>query len=439
MMRKRFLFYIILVALTYLGMEAISYGAYFVKHGAPFTFAKIQTQHDTSLGSAKVTDEKGNFRVEDGIGTRIVHPFVGFVIDPSTKLRNITVDPIEQFPEGQCTVNPHGFVGNPAFPVRKPSTITIVIVGGSVSNQFNCTMRDRLIAALKQSPAYKDKDISVIGLGVGAHHQPQQLMALNYYLSQGGQYDILLNIDGANEAFVPAVMAQNNIYPSYPLFWKQFISSFDNKEIRLIGAITFYQDVKQRLARVLDIAPYSITVNVVWSMLDKITDGRIQQARIAMNAAAVDKVNGKSFYWAGPNEEIKDLTEFSVNLWLNSSIQLAKISKANDATYLHFLQPNIHVRDSKEFSEKERNIIENLPSYIPPDTTDLITRTYKIMGSKGSIITNAGGHFYDLSPLFKNEKGTVYIDGAGHLTKLGNEILADFMAEQIMKGWKIGI
>lgn len=430
-MRKRFLFYTILLGLTYLGMEAISYGAYGVRHGTAFTFAKIQIQKDASIGSEKVKDAKTNFRIEDGIGTRIVHPFVGFVLDPSTTLRNITVDPIAPLSAEQCKINAHGFVGEPAFPARQPSTITVVIVGGSVSNQFYCTARDRLIAALKQSPKYKNKEIHMIGLGVGAHHQPQQLMALNYYLSQGGEFDILINIDGFNEVFVPTVMVQNHMYPSYPLFWNQFISSFDNQEIRLVGAITFYQDLKQRLAQVLDVAPFSITLNVAWSMLDEVLDGRIQHARIALNPGA-DKASGKSFHWAGPNEEIKDLTDFSTNLWLRSSIQLARISKANGAAYFHFLQPNLHVRNSKPLSEKERNIIEHLPVFIPADTTDLITRTYPILSSKGSAIDNAGGHFYDLSQLFKHEEGTVYIDAGGHLTKLGNEIMTDFIAEQIL-------
>lgn len=430
---KKVYFTVATVLLLYTSIETLSFCVYYFQTGEFASPGKLNSQRKNYLISKSSAGEKSNFRIEDGIGTRVVHPYIGFVNEPNSKLRNITVDPIEPLPIGQCAVNSYGFVGDPPFPTKSSDKITIVLVGGSVSNQFNCTAGTYLISKLKESSSFKGKEINIIGLGVGAHHQPQQLMAVNYYLSQGGEYDFLINIDGFNEIFVPFVMAKNNMHPSYPLFWKQFIADFDSNEIRQIGRIEFLLDLKNFLAKAANFTTYSITSNVLWSFLDQIIDGSLSKSRITLTSAIKEKQQKKSFSSLGPDADYGDLDEFSANLWSRSSIQLAKISDANRAKYFHFLQPNIHVRGSKNLSEKERTIMSNLPVFIPPETTNLISKAYALLGARGGEISKSGGHFSNLSMLFKHEKGSVYIDAGGHLTPLGNSIMADYIAYTIIK------
>lgn len=429
---KKFYFTITFV-LLYFTIEFISFCAYFFHYSQSINLAKLYSQRKTYLQGKIVAGEVSNFRIEDSIGTRVIHPYIGFVLDPTTKIRNITVDPIQELPEGLCAINPFGFVGDPAFPTKSPEKVIILIVGGSVSNQFNCNAGTQLITKIKKSSFYSNKEFSIIGLGVGAHHQPQQLMAVNYYLSQGGEYDILINIDGFNEIFVPFVMSQNKMHPSYPLFWNQFTSNFDNNQIRLIGRIEFLLDLKQSLMKTANFLTYSITANVIWSFLNQIIDNRISESRILLNSIADEKLQKKSFSSFGPSANFGNLNNFAINLWVKSSIQLAKISVANHTQYFHFLQPNIHVMNSKSFSKNENSIMDNLPVFIPPETTNLISANYPLLEIRGSEILAAGGYFSSLSMLFKNEKGTTYIDAGGHLTPLGNTLLADFIANAIIE------
>jgi hypothetical protein len=431
-MPKKALFYVLLLGALYLCMEVLSYGMYWIAKGERFSFTRIRAQQVEVAGYEKLKVGDSTFRKEDGIGFRVVHPYVGFVLDPVGPIRNISVDPIQPLTSDQCVINAHGFTGDPAFLKKQDGVVNIIITGGSVSSQFYCLARDRLISALKQSGRYKNKTIRIVGLGVPAHHAPQQLMAVNYYLAHGGEFDILINIDGFNEMFVPGVMAQNHMYPSYPLFWNQFLSPFTSEKIKLVGSIMFYQDLRQSLASGFSYVDFSVTASSLWSLVDGAITTKIQRARVALNAAD-ESDDLKSFHWAGPREPVENIETFSKGLWFRSSLQLARIARANGASYFHFLQPNIHVRNSKPLSEKERNIIDHLPVFIPPETTDMITRAYPILTKHGQGIAVAGGYFYALTSLFQNEKRTVYIDAGGHLTPLGNNLMADFIGQQISR------
>ena len=40
-------------------------------------------------------------------------------------------------------------------------------------------------------------------------------------------------------------------------------------------------------------------------------------------------------------------------------------------------------------------------------------------------------YFFNASYIFKNNKEDIYVDGAGHFNKMGNEILASFIINEI--------
>src|SRR4030095_3931354 len=70
--------------------------------------------------------------------------------------------------------------------------------------------------ALKQSPYFAGKELVLLSFAAGAYKQPQQLLILNYFLSIGQQFDMVLNIDGFNETAVAALNNRAGIDISMP-------------------------------------------------------------------------------------------------------------------------------------------------------------------------------------------------------------------------------
>ncbi len=72
--------------MLYFTVEAISL-CIFLHFGEIANISRFQSLRNSYLLSKMAVGEKSNFRIEDGIGTRIVHPYIEFVYDPSTKIK----------------------------------------------------------------------------------------------------------------------------------------------------------------------------------------------------------------------------------------------------------------------------------------------------------------------------------------------------------------
>jgi hypothetical protein len=308
------------------------------------------------------------------------------------------------------------------------NTINIVMLGGSVATQLFCLSRNTLIDTLKLSSNLKNKTIRIVGLGIGAYRQPQQLMAVNYYLAHGGEFDILINVDGFNEAHFPSRMMGKNMFPSYPFRWNQYLSSFNTNQIKEIGKIALYQRIKQRLVVIFDYVNFSVTANVLWAFLDGLLNRKINEAHLHLDKA-LEKGDAKSFHISGPNEPVEDIVNFSVDIWVRSSHQLANLAKMNGASYFHFIQPNVHIKNSKELTDKEKSLAKNLSLYFNPE---MLNTVYPIFSKKGQELKKYGTHFYDLTYLFKNEKQDIQVDACCHYNQVGNDIMAKFIGQKII-------
>jgi len=421
------LFSSILVIFLYLCIEVASFGVYSLKKGTVFSFDKIANEKE-AVGNIDKTKIDSNYAIPGGIGTRVIHPYMGFVYEPGKLLYNIAIQPKKSFESSQCKVNKHGFTGEPVFLKKEENTLNIVMLGGSVANQLFCLSRNTLIDTLKLSSNLKNTTIRIVGLGIGAYRQPQQLMAVNYYLAHGGEFDILINVDGFNEAHFPNLMMGKNMFPSYPFRWNQYISSFNTNQIKEIGKIALYQRIKQRLSVIFDYVNFSVTANVLWSFLDGLLNTRIYKAHQYLEKTLEEK-DAKSFHMFGPNEKLENIVNFSVDIWFRSSHQLANLAKMNGASYFNFIQPNIHIKNSKKLTDDEKNLVKNLsPDFNP----ELLNTIYPIFSKKGQELKKYGTHFYDLTYLFKNEKQDIHVDACCHYNQVGNDIMANFIGQKII-------
>ena len=107
-------------------------------------------------------------------------------------------------------------------PIQKKhkDKLIVGVTGGSVAFFLSMKGRDALVKELQKHSKFAKKKIEIVRIALGGFKQPQQLMTLNYLLSIGSEFDIVINIDGFNEAALPlSDNVPRNIFPFYPRNW----------------------------------------------------------------------------------------------------------------------------------------------------------------------------------------------------------------------------
>ena len=89
---RKILFPLILLIFIYLCIEIASFGVYSLKKGTVFSFDKIANEKE-AVANIDKTKIDSNYAIPGGIGTRVIHPYMGFVYEPGEPLYNIAVQP----------------------------------------------------------------------------------------------------------------------------------------------------------------------------------------------------------------------------------------------------------------------------------------------------------------------------------------------------------
>jgi hypothetical protein len=110
----------------------------------------------------------------------------------------------------------------------------------------------------------------------------------------------------------------------------------------------------------------------------------------------------------------EDYALASVKIWEASSNFLYINLKARNIYYIHVLQPNQYVTDSKIYSKLELEKSLDSEIYGSP-----IKKYYHLLNSKNLKTKN----FIDERMLFKNLSETIYMDNCCHMNNLGMYLL----------------
>jgi len=408
---KKILFYFIIFVLMYILIELFSLATYFFIKGKIFSFSEIRNC-DFSTQSIPICLEPQN-----------IHPYVGFVTTLGKR-------------EG---ISDFGFTGSES-PIQKESDDKVIvgIFGGSVAARFYFQGRIKLEEELRKSLFFRDKKFIFLNFGMGGYKQPQQLMILNYILAHGGHLDIVINLDGFNDIVLPVVdNIPHNVYPFFPRAWH--LRASDVKEPDALGMIAKIVSLKEKRERLVILflkTPfrYCIAANLAlkWYcnryLLQKINHYRLQLLRHKGNRKHSYSVTGPAFHY----ENEHDMYVHIANFWKNCSFQMCKICTANNIYYVHFLQPNQYVPNSKIIKEEERKIaVKDGHIYRKP-----AAKGYPYLRKAGRELQDRGVSFHDLTMIFANIEEPLYIDNACQLNKKGNEIIAEKIAEIIIEAQK---
>jgi hypothetical protein len=113
--------------------------------------------------------------------------------------------------------------------------------------------------------------------------------------------------------------------------------------------------------------------------------------------------------------------------WLRASQLMAQLAARHGARYFHLLQPSQYY-GGREFSPQEARIALHPKSRFRPG----IEKIYPLLQQRGERLVAQGIPFLDATPLFDTTPDPVYSDHCCHYNQHGNDLLADYLAEQLL-------
>ncbi len=367
--------------------------------------------------------------------TEILHPYMGFVVDFHD----------DACPDiGFCDDRMRGYqplLMGRDFLEAAPDRAIVAVTGGSFAyGVANNSTTGKIEEALASIPELQGKQIFVYTLAMGGFKQPQQLFALQYYLTMGAHFDMIINIDGFNEIVLPQV--ENLPFgtnPFFPRVWHTRVrSGMENYQAKMIQSTKFYLSMERaNLAKTTnrDITRRSAVRGLIWKLQDRSLQKGIAEAETAYLAAAKSKpIISSRMITAGTNFPRDDeqwvLTQLA-EFWRRSSEMMSEVAKAHDIPYYHFLQPNQYVDNSKPMGQEERAAAFLEGSSITPPYAAAARKGYPHLISSGQTLHRFGVAYRDLTMMFSDNEEVLYRDACCHLNTRGYDYVIDEIVEYI--------
>jgi len=394
-----------LIVLITLEISPYIIGSFFLSEG--YSRKEIQADLQQQIKSIDTFEDIVKENRDGYLSEHIVHPYLGFIHTSDSYY------------------NEYGFPLNPPILKSSDSTINICITGGSVAKQLFQFSGDDLIHQLNSYPRFSNKKIKLVTLSLGGFKQPQQLLALNYFLSLGAEYDYVINIDGFNEVVLP--FSDNlpfHIFPSFPRHWNVYSRKVLDKNISiLLGKQTFLLEKQQLRAKNFSnlVFRYSNFGLFIWKIKDLESSLKITDIETGLrNALSNTKLELQT---SGPDYSIHDTASFfleQVEYWSQCSRQMDALADRFGFNYLHFLQPNQYYEGSKTLTREELETAYESGEFAYKEAVMI---AYPMLVRKGKSLTRDGVNFTDLTQLFAKEKATVYSDKCCHFNKKGYDAI----------------
>lgn len=361
--------------------------------------------------------------VAPGVGSeQRLHPYFGFVI---------TTKPTQD-------VNNHGFAAAPhdyPFVRQNQDQVLIGVFGGSVAAGFVRDGQERLIERLQQDPAFQGKEIVLLSFAQGGYKQPQQLLTLDYYLTIGQELDMVINLDGFNEV---ALSSRNNTFgmdismPSsdHMMALVNLVdqSTLSDDRIAALARIMAGKAQLERIGQRVGNARLASTW-FLWQQILRIRSASLAKERVAFQNLPPIRRDQSVMAVYPPREELSGdkLYQRIAEEWANASIMMHAQLASRNIPYYHFLQPNQY-DSNKRFSPKE------LSTALTDDHPYRggVEQGYPWLLDQTERLRQADVNFYSALAIFDDVASTLYIDDCCHFNVLGNEILADFIADAIL-------
>jgi len=421
---KKIVFKLVLVLLVCLMVEGQSWLMFGMVTGERYSGERVAAMKAAVVG-ASTSMSTSTSELGGGASRRVLHPYLGYVYPPGSVPRDLSLKRPVPMDPARCKVNAHGFFSTAEFlGPRSDDEVRVIITGGSVANIFYCIAREELAQELGKQAQFAGKRISFVGLAFEGYKQPQQLLALAYYLSQGGVADLLVSIDGFNE-----VAVNEEAYPYFPGHWTALSGSIsDRAQLAQVGRIEAYRQWRRDLARRAAGVTFSVTADLLWALGDRILQGKSKAAALRLSELT-GKRQAHDFRRDGPAVKLSagQRIQAGARAWFRSTAQMARLARSVGIQSYHFLQPSLHLPGAKPYSDEEKTLARvGAAKYGPPTLNG-----YPLLRELGDRLKRSGVRFVDLSGLFSQASQTLYVDECCHFNPEGNRLLAGAVAGAI--------
>lgn len=383
------------------------------------------------LRSVKGVESKNDQDAQNG--ARVIHPYLGFATPPqnNTTLHRTDGEPLEEY----------GFdVGSGPLEMQPdPKKYVIGIFGGSVAKQlWEKHGTDALIATLKTSPQFRDKDIVISSGSFYSYRQPQDLLSLAYLLSIGAHFDAVILLDGFNDIFRPDPENMNGpISPLYPYAWAAYTGDLGNDPVfRLkFGKVAILDDMRYRRAQWLLRSPlrFSMAATLIWTVMDRRLTAASLTAEYELQEYATST---GSYAMHGPKIEYDSEDAYFKDrqlVWKKGSEAMSHLATGEGIAFFHFLQPNQYVPDSKPLHPDEQALVDSLPQSDEPRVRQSVEKGYPYLQQAGMDLKSEGIRFHDLTRIFVNQHDALYVDPCCHMNEEGNTLLGQKIANLMLQ------
>ncbi|MGE3578729.1 MAG: hypothetical protein AB7I25_09735 [Vicinamibacterales bacterium] len=335
--------------------------------------------------------------------------------------------------------NNFGFVARTDYPVPRGDDRQFFVgfFGGSVGLWFCEVGAERFLDRLRRHPALAGRTIVPVCLAHEGYKQPQQLLTLAYFLSAGQPFDLVVNIDGFNEVALGAMNDQRGFdftMPSVshiePLMNLIDRATLTPDKAEALAAINTARQAADRWARRANAARLA-AVYLVADRMHAIADARYRDARLRFDRLPSQGAD-RSLLRITPRTAERSGDAFFAGVarqWAEASGAMQALLAARGIAYVHVLQPNQYA-SVRRFSDAERQVAFIDASPFKPGAE----QGYPHLRGEAAqrILRERGVRFVDGSGAFDRTPGQVYWDNCCHYTRLGNDVLADVIADAVL-------
>ncbi len=301
---------------------------------------------------------------------------------------------------------------------RREDTVVIGLLGGSVAQRITPFLQDALNRWFAANQLPRRPVVLDLALTVGK--QPQQTMIAANTLLLGGEFDLLVNLDGFNEVAGSAGdNFERGVFPFFPYAWPRRVG-LTREELLLAGQLGILRREQARRAAAGETS--ILRWSALFGLANRWRQERIAAAIIQRNqqlAAMKSDYNPEKYgsrTWPAPGELFPE----AARAWYRGSLMLARLAELNGADYYHFLQPNQYVSGSKPLSSREREF-----AYRPEGSEKFaVEQGYPLLRQFNRELQGQGINYFDLTEIFVDRPESLYADDCCHLNDRGNELLA---------------
>ena len=308
----------------------------------------------------------------------------------------------------------------------RADTVAVALLGGSVAEQLQPFLEaelERWFATNRQPPRPV-----VLNLALSGVKQPQQTLLFANTLLLGGEFDLIVNLDGFNEISGSTGRSfEQDIFPFFPIRWSNR-GGLTNAEILLTGHIGVLRREQSRLAAAGQDSP--LRWSALFGLANRYRQERTARQIIQLNHQLAALAAACTLEKCGPGGWLTAKGETlpaAARVWYRGSLALARLSELSGAEYYHFLQPSQYAPDSKPLSPEELQYARKPDGYFGA----FIPQGYPLLREWGRDLTGQGINYFDLTGIFADHPETLYRDPCCHLNDRGNELLAAAMVRQM--------